>query len=49
LIRISINLQKGLAFKEEENKIIHFFTDIDFLFKYEGGFYSGGQIITNKR
>jgi hypothetical protein len=41
-------LQEALAFEKEENKTVHFFTNTDYLFKCEGGFYSAGQILVTK-
>jgi hypothetical protein len=41
-------LQEILAFKEDENKIVHFFINTDSLFKCEEGFYSVGQILDTK-
>jgi hypothetical protein len=35
-----LTLQEALAFEEEGNKMIYFFTDTESLFKCEGGFYS---------
>jgi hypothetical protein len=41
-------LQKALAFEEEGNRMVQFFTDMESLFKHEGGFYSAGQIFAIK-
>jgi hypothetical protein len=46
LMRSVLALQEALIFEEEGNKIIHYFSDTETLFKCEGGFYSAVQ--TNK-
>jgi hypothetical protein len=33
-------LQEALTFEEEGNKTIHYFSDIEILFRCEGGFYN---------
>jgi hypothetical protein len=48
LISSMLALQEALTFEEEGNKMIHYFWDSEALFKCEGGFYSGGQILALK-
>jgi H+/gluconate symporter-like permease len=48
LMSLVLALQEALTFEEEGNKMIHYFSDSEALFKCEGGFYSGGQILALK-
>jgi hypothetical protein len=48
LMGLVLVLQEVLTFEEEWNKTINYFSDTETLFKYEGGFYSAGQILAIK-